>query len=226
MDAAISDILTRLSRLEQAQASLGAAEAIPHGGANQIYKAAGWGQVVNADVDAAAAIAGSKLGTGIALSKLAGALAGFVVSNGSAINDGHAISVGDLPALHQIAVARAFSGTTGSATPGNVDGTNGIATLTTTGGTLIGLYFGNASNSSGGVIQREYLQLDSNGWGATQQVYSYGGLAGYPVPFATAEVYTGQGAGSHTLYAGHANISAVGTMTTSGVILILLELKI
>lgn len=223
MEDGLSDILARLSAVEQALGRIGVAETIPHGGTNQVYKAGGWGSLVDADVDAAAAIA---------LSKLAPGSAGYVKSSGSAISAGNSIALADvptmdvahIPALHQVAAARSFSGTTGSATIANINGTSGKVTITSTGGDMIGLLIGYASNNNANVVQQVYLQLDSNGWGGNQFVNSFASNSNVANNFATAEVYTGQAAGSHTLWAGHANISASGTMSTVGILLLLLEL--
>jgi hypothetical protein len=108
-----------------------------------------------------------------------------------------------------------FSGTRAAAGYADVDSTNGKITLTTTGGDVLVFFFGSASNTAGAVVQAVALRMDSGSDVAAVSVYSYAGLATYPVPFCTAALFTGVSAGSHSFYARHANTSAVGTMTTS-----------
>lgn len=127
-------------------------------------------------------------------------------------------------AVTQRAGTASFAGTRTTATYADVDSTNGKVTFTTTGGDLLVLFFGSAANTSAGVVQHIALRLDSGAEVSPIPVYSYTGLATFPVTFCTAALFTGVSAASHSVFARHINDSATGTMTTTG-FMIGVELK-
>jgi hypothetical protein len=117
--------------------------------------------------------------------------------------------------------AVSFTGTRTAAGFADVDSTNGKVTLLTTGGDLLAVFVGYCSNTNAPIVQAVALRLDAGSDVNAVSPYSYAGLATYPVPFATGEIFTGVSGtpsvpASHTVYARHSNNSATGTMTTTG----------
>lgn len=139
----------------------------------------------------------------------------------------HVLTAGGLAQAIADAVVGArsavFVGTRTAASYADVDSTNGKVSLTTNGGDLLVIFTGFCTNSSTGVVQFVALRLDagsevpSTGFPA----YSFAGLPDYPVPFCVAWLFTGVSAGSHTVYARHSNVSAIGTMVTTGQLVVL-----
>lgn len=118
-----------------------------------------------------------------------------------------------------------FSGTRTVASFADVDSTNGKVTLLTTGGDIVALFFGYCSNTNAPVVQQIAVRIDSAAEVGLVPVYSYNALATYPVPFFTGALFTGVSGTrsvpvSHTVYARHINNSAIGTMTTSGYLIV------
>lgn len=136
------------------------------------------------------------------------------------------VATGDIAAgaITQRAQSGIFSGTRTAASYADVDSTNGKVTLTTTGGDLLALWAGYASNSSASIAQHVALRLDSGSDVGAIPAYSFPSAATFPIPFCVVYLFTGVSAGSHSVYGRHINDGASGTMTTAGTI-VLIELK-
>lgn len=112
-----------------------------------------------------------------------------------------------------------FIGTAPAGAYVDVNTASGKITLATTGGDILVWFFGYAINTTQPAVQAVALRLDSGAEVNSVSVYSYAGLATYPVPFCTAALFTGVSGTvaapvTHTVFARHQANS--GSMTTTG----------
>lgn len=222
--------------------------------ANRILKTAGWGQLVNADVDTAAAIA---------LSKLAATTAGLVRSNGTVMAGGATVVNADVDAAAAIAITKLAhvgtgnvlrsNGTTnvaGSVATGDIaanavtqtglaTGTSGTVTttsgsystmtnmsvpLTTTGGDLLVWWVGALAHTNPAAAIVVGLKLDS---GAVSFDFSLNALdtAGKTFLAATVGRFTGVTPGPHTVTVEWLTNAATASANGTNRYLLVQELK-
>lgn len=164
---------------------------------------------INGNKIADATITSAKLSGGIAVP------AGSITS--TELADGGVATADIAPnAITQRTASIPFTGGRTAAGFSDVDSVNGKVTLTTTGGDLLVLWTGSASNASAGIAQQVAVRLDAGGDSQATPAYSYVGNANFPTPFCIIMLFTGVAPGVHSVYARHSNVSATGTMNTTG----------